>query len=188
MSPNRYIQWKTNNPDSYEEVLRRRRERYRKDEDYREAQLRHAADWREKQRKRGKKSKKRRKTQSKRTPQPKLFPIDGRRVECWSAGRTADFLGVDKKTVRNLERKGTIPVNHLVAPNGHRWWPASFVRWLKPYFEQRKSGTSAQEFHRRVWIGWSEEQVRGFIPVVSGDSLREVTSDDGETQEQSVAS
>lgn len=186
MNKNRYIQWKTNNPDSYEEVLRRRRERYSQDEDYRQGQLRHTAEWREKRRKQ-QKAKKRKKV-GKRTPKPKLFTVKGHEIECWSAGRTAEFLGVDKKTITNLEKNGTIPVNHLVAPNRRRWWPASFVRWLKRYFEQRKSGIPAQEFHRRVWIGWSEEQVRGVIPVVSGELLREVASDDGETQKQSVAS
>jgi translation initiation factor 2 beta subunit (eIF-2beta)/eIF-5 len=178
---NRYIQWKTNNPDSYKEVLRRRRERYAENEEFRERQLQHTTEWRVKQRKSKKGSKKR-------TPKPKIFELGGHQIECWSAGRTAEFLDVDKKTVTNLEKSGTIPTNHVVADNRRRWWPASFVRWLAPYFEQRKSEISAQEFHRRVWIGWSEEQVRGIIPVVSGDLLREETSDDGETRKRSSVS
>lgn len=187
MNQNRYIQWKSNNPNSYEEVLRRRRERYADDEAYRQSQLQHTAEWREKQRK-DKSKKQKRRILGKRTPKPKFFLVDDHQIECWSAGRTAEFLEVDKKTITNLEQSGTIPTNRIVADNRHRWWPANFVRWLKPYFEQRKSEISAQEFHRRVWIGWSEEQVRGIIPVVSGDLLREETSDDGETQKQSVAS
>lgn len=178
----RYIQWKTNNPDSYEEVLRRRRERYQQDEEYRKSQLQHAAEWREKKRRERKKAKKR-----KRTPKPRLFLFEDRQIECWSAGRTAEFLGVDKKTITNLEKSGTIPLNHGVAANKHRWWPANYVRWLKTFFEE-KAEIPAQEFSRRVWIGWSEEQVRGVIPMVSGGLLREVASDDGETQEQGVAS
>jgi len=185
MSQNRYVQWKTNNPDAYEEVLRRRRKRYSESEDYRQRQLQHTAEWREKQRKSRKKKKK---AVGKRTPKPKVFSISGLQIECWSAGRMAEFLEVDKKTIINLEKGGSIPINRVTAPNRRRWWPAEFVRWLKPYFEQRKTEISAQEFHRRVWIGWSEEQVRGVIPTVSGDLLREETSDDGETQEQSVAS
>jgi hypothetical protein len=184
MNENRYIQWKTNNPDSYEEVLRRRRERYAENEAYRNRQLQHTAEWREKQRK--DKSKKK-KSVGKRTPKPKIFEIAGHQIECWSAGRTAEFLGVDKKTITNLEERGTIPINHFVAPNRRRWWPASFVRWIQPYFEQ-KPEIPVEEFHRRVWIGWSEERVRGVIPVISGDSLGKDSSDDGETQRQSVDS
>ena len=178
---NRYVQWKTNNPDSYEEVLRRRRERYAESEAYRTRQLQHTAEWRGKQ-------KTKEKPPSKRTPKPKMFRVNDIQVECWSAGRTADFLNVVKKTITNLEKAGTIPTNHLVAANGRRWWPAEFVIWLSRFFEERKSGIPAEEFHRRVWIGWSEEQVRGIIPVVSGDSLRKDSSDDGETQNKSVDS
>lgn len=169
---NRYIQWKTNNPGAYKELLRRRKKRYRENEEFRTRQLQHTADWREKKRQD--------KHPRKRTPKPKDFQINGTQVECWSAGRTADFLGVDKKTVTNLEKNGTIPTNHVVALNRRRWWPVEFVRWLKPFFDARKSGTSAQELHRRVWIGWSEEQVRGVIPVIHGD-LREET--DGEADQ-----
>jgi len=179
---NRYVQWKINNPSSYEEVLRRRRKRYQENEDYRSRQLQHTAEWREKQKKASKKA------SVKRPLKPKMFEVCGHQVECWSAGRVAAFLGVDKKTVVNLEDNGSIPINHIIAANRRRWWPARFVQWLKPFFDQRKSGISAQEFHRRVWIGWSEEQVRGVMPVVSGDLLREETSDGGETQERDVAS
>lgn len=183
MSNSRYVQWKTNNPDSYEEVLRRRRERYNKNADYRKRQLQHTAEWRDKQ-----KTKLLKKSANKRLPKPKVFVINDAQVECWSAGRTADYLGVDKKTITNMERSGTIPTNHTVESNRRRWWPAEFVIWLGPFFEERKSRISAQEFHRRVWIGWSEEQIRGIIPVVSGDSSRKDSSDDGETQEQGIAS
>ena len=179
MNMNRYVQWKTNNPDSYEEVLRRRRERYRASDEYRERQLQHTAEWRKKQRKKQK--------AVKNLPKPKLFNVNGHAVECWSAGRVAYFLDVDKKTITNLEERGSIPTNHLVAPNRHRWWPAEFIRWIKPYFEQ-KSEISAEEFTRRVWIGWSEEQVRGVIPVISGGLLREESSDGGETSERSIDS
>jgi len=175
---NRYIQWKTNNPDSYQEVLRRRRERYAKEATFRERQLQLTAEWREKEKRKKNSSKKR----GSRLPKPKLFEIDGALVECWSAGRTAQFLGVDKKTITNLEERGTIPTNHIVAPNRHRWWPAAFVCWLKPFFDQKSDGIPTEEFHRRVWTGWSEEQVCGMIPVVSGDSLREEPVDGGETQ------
>jgi len=182
---NRYIQWKTNNPASYEEVLRRRRERYAESNAYRSRQLSHTADWRSKQKTAKKKKKK---PPRKRTPKPKMFRVDDIQVECWSAGRTAEFLDVDKKTITNLEHAGTIPTNHLVTANGRRWWPAEFVAWLRQFFEERKLGIPAQEFHRRVWIGWSEEQVRGIIPVVSCDSRRKDSGDDGKTQIQSVAS
>jgi hypothetical protein len=179
---NRYVQWKKNNPDSYKEVLRRRRERYREDEEFKQSQLQHTADWRKKQKR------KKRKKAGKRLPKPKLFMIEDRKIECWSAGRTAQFLGVAKNTLTNLEKAGTIPTNHLVDPtNRRRWWPAEFVRWIQPYFEE-KSEISPEEFLRRVWIGWSEEQIRGIIPVVSGDSLRKGEVDDGEAQEQSVDS
>jgi len=170
----RFLQWKTNNPDSYEELLQRRKKRYRESEEFRQRQLKHTADWREKQR--------RDKQPKKRTPKPRNFQIDGSQVECWSAGRTADFLGVDKKTVTNLEKNGTIPTNHVVAPNRRRWWPAEFVQWLKPFFDVRKGGISAQELHRRVWIGWSEEQVRGVIPVVHGELREEIYGDTDQTK------
>lgn len=174
MTVNRYVQWKTNNPDSYEELMRRRKKRYRENEEVRQRQLQHAANWREKQRKK-------KKLPQKRTPKPKVFGVGGTTIECWSAGRTAEFLGVDKKTITNLEKNGSIPVNHLVAHNRRRWWPAAFVRWLLPYFEARKEGTSAQEFDRRVWIGWSEEQVRGVMPLV-GKNLAPGMADGAEDQ------
>jgi hypothetical protein len=171
---NRYIQWKTNNPDSYKELLRRRRERYKRNEEYRKRQLQHTAAWRKRKGKEG--------VTKKRTPKPKIFQVGEQEVECWSAGRTADFLNVDKKTISNLEKSGAIPTNHLVSANRRRWWPAEFVQWLKPYFVARKAGISAQEFHRRVWIGWSEEQVRGAIPVVLGEFLPQESSGDDQVE------
>ena len=174
MTTNRYVQWKTNNPDSYKEVLRRRRERYKKDKKSKEKQLQHTAEWRKKR--------KQKKSAQSRLPKPKLFTVDDLQIECWSAGVTAKFLGVTKRTLTNLEQAGTIPTNHLVEPhNRRRWWPAEFVRWIRAYFIE-KPEISTEEFARRVWIGWSEERVRGVIPVVSGDSLREDSVDDGEAQ------
>ena len=162
MNESKFVQWCNSNPVGYAELLRRRRKKYANDDDAREKQLAHNAAWREKQKKR--------KTSKKRTPQPKTFTINDQPVECWSIGRTAEFLGVSKQTVPNLEDTSTIPTNHYVCPSRRRWWPAEFIRWIKPFFESRfpseGQGISAQEFHRRVWTGWGEEQVRGVVPVV----------------------
>jgi len=93
----------------------------------------------------------------------------------------ADFLGVTKKTITNLENSGTIPTNHLISTNNHRWWPAEFVEWLQPFFAARKAGITAQEFHRRVWVSWSEELSRGIIPIVTNPRLE---SKDGHSTEE----
>ena len=163
MTDSKFVQWRTSNPVGYDELLRRRRKNYADDEEARRTQLAHNAAWRKKQ--------KGRKTATKRTPHPKTFEINGQNVECWSIGRAADYLGVSKQTITNLETSDTIPTNHHICKSNRRWWPATFVEWVKPFFESRfpaeGSGISAQEFHRRVWIGWSEEQVRGVVPTVS---------------------
>lgn len=162
MSESRFIQWRQSNPSGYDELLRRRRKKYASDEAARRRQLEHSAAWREKQRIR---------KSQKRVPRPKILLFDGREEECWSIGRTAEFLGVSKQTIANMETFGTIPTNHYVGRGGRRWWPASFVVWLKPFFLARfpsnLPGISAQELHRRVWTGWAEERVRRAIPIVA---------------------
>lgn len=174
MNESRFIQWKQSNPSAYDELLARRRQRYAADEAARQRQLAHNAAWREKQKKL--------KGRKKRVPNPKFFMLEGRDVECWTISRVAEFLGVSKQTIANLESVGTIPMNHYVCENGRRWWPAAFVRWIKPFFEARFTsdvpGISAQEFHRRVWTGWAEEQVRGEIPVIASLNSPEATVDD----------
>ena len=180
MSESRFIQWKTSNPESYAEMLRKRRVRYNEDESARLRQLEHNRNWRKKQRD------KQQSTPKKRTPKPKFFDVSGAFVEFWSVGRTVEFLGIDKKTIANLEDNGSIPINHYTAPNRRRWWPAEFVYWLKPFFAARKIGISAKEFHRRVWIGWSEEQTRDAVPVIQDDGPREerlYEADQTETQQ-----
>lgn len=159
----KFVQWRISNPTAYDELLRRRREKYAEDATTRKKQLEHNAAWREKQ--------KRKRTRKKRLPSPKFFTIGGRPIECWSIGRAADYLGVSKQTITNLEEMGTIPTNHYVCESRRRWWPVLFVRWLKPFFKSRfpaeGTGISAQEFHRRVWTAWGEEQVRGVVPVIA---------------------
>lgn len=162
MNESRFIQWKTSNPTGYDELLRRRRQKYALDEEARRRQLAHNAAWREKQKKL--------RSRKRSAPNPKVVLVAGREVECWSIGRAADYLGVSKQTITNLEEVGTIPLNHI-CEKGRRWWPASFIQWLAPFFSARfpaeGPGISAQEFHRRVWTGWAEEQVRGEIPVIA---------------------
>lgn len=170
MSNSKFVQWCASNPDGYAELLSRRRKNYADDEDARKRQLAHNAAWREKQ--------KQRKSRKKRTPKPKMFTINGQNVECWSVGRMTEFLGISKQTITNLEDSGTIPTNHYVCPSRRRWWPAAFVHWMRPFFQSRfpaeGSGISAQEFHRRVWTGWGEEQVRGAIPIMAVSKVMEV--------------
>ena len=167
MNESRFVQWRKANPVAYDELLRRRREKYADNPDAREKQLKQNAAWRAKQKKR--------KTRKKRTPRPRQFRIGERVIECWSIGRTAEFLGVSKQTITNLESLGTIPTNHHVCASRRRWWPATYVQWLKPFFEARfttdGTGISAQEFHRRVWTAWGEEQVRGEIPVIDASQV-----------------
>jgi hypothetical protein len=162
MNESRFIQWKQSNPEGYDELLRRRRKNYADNEEARRRQLAHNAAWREKQKI---------KPHRRRTPNPKMIEVDGLSVECWSIGLAAEHLGVSKQTITNLESVGTIPLNHHICESGRRWWPASFIEWLKPFFEARFTtdfpAISAQEFHRRVWTAWAEEQVRGVIPVIA---------------------
>jgi len=161
MSNSRFIQWKESNPSGYDDLLRRRRTKYADSEEARKRQLGHNANWREKQRQ--KKSKQRKSH----IPKPRQIEIGGATVECWSVGHVASYLGVSKQTISNLEDNGSIPTNHFLDSNRRRWWPASFVHWLSPFFNARfEVGISAQEFHRRVWTGWTEEQMRGVVPVV----------------------
>jgi hypothetical protein len=173
MNDSRFIQWKTSNPDGYDELLKRRRQKYAEDEAARQRQLAHNAAWREKQKQR---------KSRKRVPSPRFFMLEGRDVECWTVSRAAEFLGVSKQTITNLESDGTIPLNHHICESGRRWWPAAFVRWLKPYFEARfvpdAPGISAQEFHRRVWTGWAEAHVGGAIPVIATLNSPEATVDE----------
>jgi len=163
MHTSRFIQWREANPEGYEALLRRRRESYRTDEERRRRQLKHNANYRKKMRR--KKAAEARKGKP-RQRKPKYFTINGEQVKCWSVGRTAAYLGINKRTITALENEGRIPLNRFVDQNNHRWWPVEFVRWLKPFFDARKEGVSAREFHRRVWIDWSEEQSRGVVPVV----------------------
>lgn len=163
MNESRFVQWKNSNPAAYNELLQRRRKKYASDPAAREKQLAYNAAWREKQKRKARRS---------RAPRSRMIEIDGNQVECWSVSSTANFLGVSKQTITNLEFLGTIPTNHYVCPTSrHRFWPALYVKWLKPFFDTRfpenGPGIPAREFHRRVWTAWGEEQVRGVIPVIA---------------------
>lgn len=178
MNESKFVRWRKANPTAYDELLRRRRQSYQNDEEARRKQLAANAAWRKKQKKQ-----KKRQTRARGLPKPKLLYVGGQPVEFWSVGRSASFLGVSKQTITNLENLGTIPVNHYVCESSrHRWWPADFVRWLKPFFQTRfpaeGAGISAQEFHRRVWTAWGEEQVRGVIPVVTTSKVTEEPNED----------
>ena len=180
MNVSRFVQWRNNNPQGYEALLHRRRESYQTDEDRRLKQLQHNANYRKKVKSRAGEQKR-----SPRQRKPKIMLLNNRSVEFWSVGRMAAHLGISKRTITALEDEGRIPINRYVDQNNHRWWPAEFVRWLKPFFDARKDGVSAREFHRRVWIGWSEEQARGVVPMVgTGIDAEETDGDSTEGHEQ----
>lgn len=173
MTDSKFVHWRRANPTAYDELLRRRREKYQSDLDAREKQLAANAAWRSKQKRLEQKQQRKRKL-----PRAKVLYLNGAPVEFWSIGRAASYLNVSKQTITNLEQLGTIPINHYVCPSSrHRWWPARFVQWLRPFFDVRfpeaGQGISAQEFHRRVWTSWGEEQVKGVIQVVATSAVNE---------------
>jgi hypothetical protein len=157
----RFIRWRMTDPDAYQRHLEDRKKRYAEDEEFRESQLRYNAAWREKKKKKNSK-----KPAVKRPRKPRTLDVNGKKVEFWSVGRMANTLGVCNRTITNLEKVGSIPINHLLDKR-RRWWPADFVLWLKPFFEARQNGISAQEFHRRVWTGWTEAQIAGVVTALS---------------------
>lgn len=88
---------------------------------------------------------------------PKFVYINGLRLEMWSSGRTAEFLGIAKSTLFAWERKGKIPENHYTDDLKRRWWPRAFVEWLKPFVDRRLSRElSAREFDAQVERAWWE--------------------------------
>ena len=152
----RFVRWWRQNPDKAGEIKRRRRVAYAEDPLIREHAKVAKAAYRRRKRARGGIPRR-----------PKLFPFRGQMIEIWSVGVTADFLGVHKRTLCLLEQKKRIPINHLVDEAGHRWWPAEFIRWLRPLFDLRHTKSiSAQEFSRRVSEEWKSEIQLGQIPVL----------------------
>lgn len=105
---------------------------------------------------------------TRRYPKPRLMDINGEMIELWSIGRVADYLGLAKRTLANYEARNMIPVNRRTDSNGRRWWPAPYVKWIKPMVDSRLSGEiSAQEFSERVWEGW--QTAKFHLPIVSED-------------------
>lgn len=157
----KFTKWWQDNPDKAEEIRSRRREKYANNTKVRDKEL-----------ERKRKDYLRSKTSStKRFPKPKLHWFKDRLIELWSVGATAEFLGVHKRTLSGLELKGTIPKNRLVDDNGRRWWPETYVKWLKPYFSERQTEKlTAQEFSLRVWNDWKLALEQDQIPNIAEDS------------------
>lgn len=111
-------------PEWREELLARRRARYKDDESYREKQKRRA----------------KRKTISQAAPSLKLL-VHGEPVEFVPLSRAAALTGVSKKTFRVLDDTGVIPRHRFIDPTTkRRWYPLSYVEWLIPFLaEQRES-------------------------------------------------
>lgn len=150
----RFVEWWKNNPEKAEEIRRRRRERYRQ---YRDREL---------ERKRVS-----RVADRQRLPKPKTVTVDDLQVELWSVGRTSKFLGIHKRTLAGLEARRAIPINRITDSRGRRWWPADFVKWLKPYFDLKNSKKiTAREFRSRVSNDWKLAIVQ--FPVIGEDDVR----------------
>ena len=131
-------------------------------------------EYKERERQRKKLAQQRKKGLAK-LPKPRVYHFKDQDYIIWSVGRVAHCLGVHKRTISNLERKSTIPTNRITDSNNRRWWPASYIRWLKPYFDLKNSGDiSSKEFSRRVWKDWRQAVAAGVFPV-----LAEVKHDEG---------
>ncbi|RLC75197.1 MAG: hypothetical protein DRJ03_30625, partial [Chloroflexi bacterium] len=146
MTVSRWVRWWKDNPDRAEAIKKKRRDKYNSDEAFRARVL---------DRKRIARAKK--KKGQKRFPKPRVFHHKGEDIVTWSVGRVAAFLGVHKRTISNLEAKGTIPINRVVDNNGRRWWPKGYIEWLSPFFDLKNSGDlTSRMFSRRVWKEWNE--------------------------------
>jgi len=151
----RFVRWWKANPERAEEIKKRRRDAY-SDPLAKEVAAVKRAEYKRRRQARGKTPRK-----------PKLFPFRGKMIELWAVGAVADSLQINKRTLGLMEAQGRIPLNHLLDESGHRWWPAAFVDWLKPFFELRRTRQiSTQEFLHRVSEGWQHEIKRGVIPVL----------------------
>jgi len=161
MSNSRFLRWKNSNPESYARALERRKKRYADDEVFAE-----------RRREAVRKSVRNKKKRGPKPLKPRLFPhpCTGEMIEHWSVGVCADFWGVSKRQIANLEAKGSIPINRHVTSSGRRWWPAAYAKWLKPFFDLRTSREiSAKEFSRRVWDGWPEAVAFGIVPNLNAE-------------------
>jgi hypothetical protein len=162
MSTSRFLRWKNSNPDTYQKHLDRRKKRYAEDEAFAE-----------KRREFVRKSVLKKKKRGPRPIKPRLFPHPhtGEMIEHWSVGVCADYWGVSKRQIANLESKGSIPINRHVTSTGRRWWPAAYAKWLKPFFDLRTSREiSAKEFSRRVWEEWPEAIASGLVPNLNAEN------------------
>lgn len=152
MTASRFVRWWQANRETVNE---RRRAKYKNDKEFRE---------KERARKRFNPQQGRKR----RFPKPKIYYHKGEPIILWSVGRVAEYLGISKRTIANLESKGSIPTNRVVDDLRRRWWPEAYVKWLKPFVDHRKSKEiTAREFSRRVWNGWRQALATGTFPVLS---------------------
>ena len=146
MTISRFVQWWQSNPKKAEEIKRRRREKYKENGG-------------------------RPKPQDKKTPRlpkPRVYHHEGVPVVIWPVGRVAQYLGIHKRTLAKLEARGAIPTNRVIDDNRWRWWPEAYVKWLKPFMDERKTREiTPQEFSRRVWNGWRQALASNVFPVLS---------------------
>ncbi len=165
MSTSRFMRWRSSNPESYARALARRKKRYADDADFRERRQEMTRQSVLKKKKRGPKPLK-----------PRLFPHPhtGEMIEHWSVGVCADYWGISKRQISNLEAKGSIPINRHVTSTGRRWWPAAYAEWLKPFFDLRTSREiSAKVFSQRVMEEWPEAVASGLVPDLNAEGADE---------------
>lgn len=116
--------------ENREKLLERRRQRYKKDKDYREKAKQRSRDWSKRQPK---------KQVKERPPLPetrrfladKIVKIGGRHELLISSGKLAMRLGVSPQTLVNWRKESVLPGATLVDDGGRYWFSKRYTKAMR---------------------------------------------------------
>lgn len=139
-------------------ILKKRRDRYREDPEYRD-RIKEAV----------------RKRRASMTPSNQkrsfnqdkfIFDESGRGIYLISSGKAARLIGISVRTLHNWEKRGWIPQNHLKDHLGRHWYPLEFVEFLSG-LAMFKKDCSSSSWISRVKEEWQVcQQGSSKLPVV----------------------
>jgi hypothetical protein len=110
----------------------------------------------------------------------RVVVIGGQPVVLWSIGKSADYIGVSKKTLEGWERQTHVPRNKITDEIGRRWYPKSYVIFIADLFKTKNPKERLAEWASRVKGAWVVRQGGPDpIPVVC-----ERTDGDGQGEDE----
>ena len=140
--------------ENREEMLRKRKERYENDPKYR-AKVQ-AATRRSKQRRRVGLKKRTLGQIDRRHRRPRITVINGQRVEVFSRGTLAEYVGFAPTTLGSWQQRGVLPTPTMVDEEGKWWFSEEYMaKFLKIVKKFRTAGWSLDEFAAIVVENWS---------------------------------